>query len=691
MTFSRTNRIDRRRRVMLDAVASDADYAVEAVRAKKRARARELENHSEEQGYNTVYRDPGYSRAVRQTCQQRMVQLIPVRRGTLSLVLACMWILWCGLLVSHYWIHVRIPTTSATAATTNAGFASLPVSQLFHLRSSHSIAHWLTCQLWMLTALAAWMIFRLRRHKLDDYRAKYRIWAVLAIVALFSSFDASSSGLYLLGISIDDWARKEIGYGGWPLVMATFASLVGVLGIRLCSELKSAPTSVAFWLIGLLSWAISSLLGTGLIKTSWSQSSIDLVVGGCWLGGTLAVFQASGIYLRQTYIHAQKRFLQRQGANLNPIQWKMPKISLKLTRSEKGVEETDTPDSEASDVDERRKWKLPWPRRSEKSLDAEDAREQWTQSTSSQANKQQARNTQHGPSTVRINEKNMDKTADKSANKATQAEQIHDEFGSPKKPPGRLFGIFPHRLEQNERLEGEPIREDDGPIIDAGLTKKKGWFGIGGSRNADDPQKQTKRIKGDTNGSKITEPNGTSVLESSADAPKNKGWLRSIKRTAPPQPIADSKSDSEALMVKRTWIPKFGKKTISSEADPISGTKPAKAPTATPKKSDSKSPTSQPSTEESGKRSWMSFPSFKPKLFGMLDGFKLKPPTEQTVSDVSNHSSKPVSIQQGQVLPSTRSAESEEEDSDDNDSGRPMSKAERKKLRRTQQEDRRTA
>jgi len=691
MTFSRTNRIDRRRRVMLDAVASDADYAMEAVRAKKRARARELENHSEEQGYTTAYRDPGYSQAVRQTCQQRMVQLIPVRRGTLTIVLACMWILWCGLLFSHYWIHVRIPSTSSTATSSNASFASLPVSQLVHLRSSHSIAHWLTCQLWMLTALAAWMIFRLRRHKLDDYRAKYRIWAVLAIVALFSSFDASSSGLYLLGISIDGWARKEIGYGGWPLVMATFASLVGVLGIRLCSELKSAPTSVAFWLIGLMSWAISSLLGTGLIKTSWSQSSIDLVVGSCWLGGTLAVFQASGIYLRQTYIHAQKRFLQRQGANLNPIQWKMPKISLKLTRSEKGVEETDTPDSEASDDDERRKWKLPWPRKSKKSLDAEDAREQWTQSTSSQANKQQARNIQPGPATGRMNEKNMDKTADKSANKATQSEQIHDEFGSPKKPPRRLFGIFPHRLERNERLEGEPIREDDGPIIDTGLTKKKGWFGMGGSRNADEPQKQTIGIKGDTNGSKKTDPNGTSSLESSASAPSNQGWLRSRKRTASPQPIADSKSDSEASTVKRTWIPKFGKKTISSEADPISGTKPAKTPTATPKKSDPKSSTSEPSTEGSGKRSWMSFPSFRPKLFGMLDGFKLKPPVEQKGPDATINSSKPVSIQQGQVLPSTRSVENDDEDSDDDYSGRPMSKAERKKLRRTQQEDRRAA
>lgn len=661
MTFSRTNRIDRRRRVLLDAVASDSDYAVEAVRAKKRARARELENDSEDDGFTTAYRDPGYSQAVRQTCQQRMVQLIPVRRGTLTIVLACMWILWGGLLFSHYWIHVRIPSTSSTVTSSNASFASLPVSQLFHLRSSHSIAHWLTCQLWMFTALAAWMIFRLRRHKLDDYRAKYRIWAVLAFVALFSSFDASSSGLYLLGISIDGWARKEIGYGGWPLVLATFASLVGVLGIRLCSELKSAPTSVVCWLIGLLSWAISSLLGTGLIKTTWSPASIDLVVGGCWLGGILAVFQAAGIYLRQTYIHAQKRFLQRQGANLKPIQWKLPTISFKRSPIEEDVDETDTSENESSDLGERRRWKLAWPRRREKSLDAKDAREQATRDTSSQANKQQDRNTNSGPSTVRMNEKNMD---------------------------------------------SEPIRQEDRLTVDTGLTKKKGWFGIGGNRNAGESQKQTTGKSGDTKGSGKIDPNGTSDLESSADAPKNKRSFWPGKRTASPQPITDSKTNSksdsksntsntesyaEAPKVKRNWLPKFGKKTISNDADPISGTKPANAPTATSKKPDTKSQSREPMAEGSSKRSRMSLPSFGRRLFGMFDGFKLKPPVELKGPDATINSSKPVPIQQGQVLPSTRSAESEEEYSDDNDSGRPMSKAERKKLRRIQQEDRRAA
>jgi hypothetical protein len=258
----------------------------------------------------------------------------------------------------------------------------------------------------------------------------------------------------------------------------------------------------------------------------------------------------------------------------------------------------------------------------------------------------------------------------------------------------------------NEKnMDSEPIRQEDRLTVDTGLTKKKGWFGIGGNRDAEESQKQTTSIKGDSKSSGKIDPNASSDLESSAEAPKNKRSFWPGKRTASPQPIADSKSNtskesntesntesnSEAPKVKRNWIPKFGKKTIPNEADPISGTKPANAPTATSKKPDTKSQSSDPMAEGSSKRSRMAFPSFGRRLFGMFDGFKLKPPVEQKGPDATINSSKPVPIQQGQVLPSTRSAESDEEDSDDNYSGRPMSKAERKKLRRTQQEDRRAA
>ena len=93
MPLSRSNRIDRRRRVMLDAVAADSEFAVESVRARKRSRTRENVDSPNDEAYTQKYRDPGYSQAVRRTCQQRMVQLIPVRRGTLSIVLSCMWML----------------------------------------------------------------------------------------------------------------------------------------------------------------------------------------------------------------------------------------------------------------------------------------------------------------------------------------------------------------------------------------------------------------------------------------------------------------------------------------------------------------------------------------------------------------------------------------------------------------------
>jgi hypothetical protein len=90
-------------------------------------------------------------------------------------------------------------------------------------------------------------------------------------------------------------------------------------------------------------------------------------------------------------------------------------------------------------------------------------------------------------------------------------------------------------------------------------------------------------------------------------------------------------------------------------------------------------PAVSPTKEKKEKRSW----------FGILDGFKLKPPP----TDDSNRSettskpnSAPTPIKPNSSLPSTQDYEEDDNDSDN----RPMSKAERKRLRR-QQDDRRAA
>ncbi len=731
MPLSRSNRIDRRRRVLLDAVAADSEFAVESVRAKKRLRTRDNLDSTEEHDYTQKYRDPGYSQAVRKTCQQRMVQLIPVRRGTLSIVLSCMWMLWGALLFAHYWIFTRFDPSSMTEAEKAVSFATRPIAQLFHLRSSHSIAQWLTTQLWMLTAVAAWMIFQLRRHKLDDYRARYRIWVVLAIAAAFSSFEASSSGLLLLGLSIDSWAQREIGYAGWPLVLATFASIIGVIGIRLCSELKSAPMSVASWLIGLMAWGLAALLGTGLLKITWSSATIDLVVGGCLLGGILAVFQASGIYLRQTYIHAQKRFLVRNGANLAPIQWKVPKLSLRRKQSPDRLTEQLT----ESESIRSSKWKMPWARKRGNAFDDsanEIAREVPSNRESASSDRGVSdRGTQDRSvdraigSGTRTADRPMEKTTEKPVGKSAQKADGHEA----PKPKGRLFGLIPNRHERNEKLDAEPIGEDDGPMVDRGLTKKRGWFGIGGNKNAEPPTQTATQPT-------VAKPTKAALREQSSDksdvatkSEKRSFWSRGSSETkVQPKQTSGETANSEAPKAKRGWVSKFSKsyQQDSLNAAQAQTSKPsATTSTTSAKQPVAKGPTESLAAEGQGKKSWLSsFASRKPKepkasiepkvvakkpekgpsddpaaaksarrgLFGMLDGLKLKPPTDETANKGAAPVTKPIPVKQGQQMPSTQpDSDDEDGDGDDDYAGRPMSKADRKRLRRQSQDDRRAA
>ena len=730
MPLSRSSRIDRRRRVMLDAVAADSEFAVESVRVKKRSRTRENLESTNDDDFTQKYRDPGYSQAVRRTCQQRMVQLIPVRRGTLSIVLSCMWMLWGGLLFSHYWIFTRA-ALNAAPNTTPTGFLTLPIAQLFHLRSPHSIAQWLTCQLWMLTAVAAWMIFQLRRHKLDDYRARYRIWVVLAIAAAFSSFEASSSGLLLLGISIDGWAKREIGYAGWPLVLATFASIIGVIGIRLCSELKSAPMSVVSWLFGLMAWALAALLGTGLLKISWSPATIDLVVGGSLLGGILAVFQASGIYLRQTYIHAQKRFLVRNGANLAPIQWKVPKLSLRRKRKVDELGELDEQNALQA-TSGKSKWKMPWSRKRNDSSEGfveniGSANSVKRESTVRSVKPRDVVDRNSGPISAGSDSyDSVDKRVDKSVDRGIEkTRKTLDDNSVPSKPKGRLFGIIPHRTERNEKLDAEPIREDDGPMEDQGLTKKRGWFGIGGNRDAEVKSSETTPrsvtaprsvLKPDKHESKQTDDDKN---DATSKSDKRSFWSRKSNEKSASTPQLKHVVANEAPKSKRGWISKFSKTQQlidaaaaegSSAKQSVSQTKPAIAKVAKEQES--------LGVDGKDKKSWLSFASRKAKepaeqkvvaqkkektsvdepasktgrrgLFGMLDGLKLKPPTEDSTKKEAQPSTRPVPIKQGQQIPSTQ-PDSDDEDGDDDYSGRPMSKADRKKLRRQGQDDRRAA
>ncbi len=723
MSFVRNDRSDRRRRVIREAAAADSELAVESVRARKRQRI--ADRAEEDESTIPIRRDPGYSQSVRRACQQRLVQLIPVRRSSLTLVLLTAWSIWAALLLAHYVIHVRPLSLLQSGVAQPPPSPPLPISYLLHLRSSHGIAHWLGGQLWMLTALSALMIFQLKRHKLDDYRAKYRVWATLSIAALFSSMDASTSALLLLGKSIDAWALREVGYSGWSLVLVSFATVVAMLGLRLCNELKSAPASLVFWLGGLLAWATSAVIGTGLLKTDWSQAQTDMIVGATWLGGILAVFVSSGIYLRYIYIQAQRRFVMRNGMIREGQKWRMPKLSLRRKPSEEGLETERLSDEKVT-------------RRQTASSDR----------TAVAANIAAASATGAAPQANRSSNASRSQTSEQDR----KAEAVSSE-ASPSKirrlpriplpalkmPSLRLpkWHSEPKLGADYSDIDADKRLRDEG--FDAPMPKKPGWFS---KSKAVEPQSKTANAK--TNNpqqkseskseARSTATQSSASRESSSEMPdfnevatNKKSWWNLSRKDKIPKPSKVSSQKANAVNASSA-----NAKSASTSSANNSPSSSISVSATTPKQSwgskswgllpKRKTASSRPETsvktpaEKPGEKPVQ---TTKKKWFGLLDGLKLKPPSESTTTALKSSSgnanksqgsfpsSKPIgppsssSAAKYDAPPPAKSSTpiqvnrtptvEPDEEEDDDQSNRGMSRADRKRLRKQQQENRRAA
>lgn len=403
----------------------------------------------------------------------------------------------------------------------------------------------------------------------------------------------------------------------------------------------------------------------------------------------MAVFQSAAMYLRATYIQAQKRFLQRSGCELNPIRLKVPKVSLGIRGSR---EQPDTESTETNESSERPiRWKMPWKR----PANQDEIEEYEEQSDRKQSTKQSM-------------QRESDRESIESNRNAERAKESIKESArdtGEAKQNGRLFGLIPNRQLRNETPEFEPVREDDDIEVDMGLTKKRGWFGIGGNKVDESPRlrKTPVQLAAASATSSRTVSSSTDISDSSTAKTRRSWWPGRKARSSADEPQTHTKSDTKTRVTasstessgpaRKGWLPSLKrsssnpKKEVSDRLSSDSGTKKSMFGLRKAKKnvetSDAPAKASKPSEggsrEKKEKRNWL----------GMFDGFKLKPPSTDT-SNRSETSSKPAAtpmpIKPNSSLPSTQ----DYDEYDNENENRPMSKAERKRLRR-QQDDRRAA
>ncbi|HBE72218.1 MAG TPA: hypothetical protein DDW52_29135, partial [Planctomycetaceae bacterium] len=265
MPIARDMRNDRRRRVLRENVAAEAPL-------KTRSRSQIGENTGIN---NATKRSAGYSQDVRRACSQRLVQLIPVRPTSFAAVVLGSLLIPIIISAAHYLVYVNgwLP------------WYGHPLATILDANHNRSLASWFTGQLWLMCLAATILTFQLRRHKLDDYSGEYRLWFWLVCTCIIGSIEASTGIIYLFSLALDNWSMNQLGWSGPAVVKATLSVLIGMLGLRLCTELKTTPSSVVFILIGLVAWAVSATLAQPefLIelapqKRIWARSSL-------WIGG----------------------------------------------------------------------------------------------------------------------------------------------------------------------------------------------------------------------------------------------------------------------------------------------------------------------------------------------------------------------------------------------------------------------
>jgi hypothetical protein len=189
------------------------------------------------------------------------------------------------------WLFAGITVTATLAvAETNSpalcqwlGIQELPAIQS---ASPNSVCAWLSNIMLIVAALLCWLIYGLRRHRLDDFRGKYRRWLAATGVCILASLLLSTNSHHSLAhvaATVSGFTALS-DHAMWWLLPA--ALIVGWVSIRVAFDMRRCRFGIfsLFVAAGLFLSALAgyfNILPTTLVE--FSPSAIMQLAGHVWV------------------------------------------------------------------------------------------------------------------------------------------------------------------------------------------------------------------------------------------------------------------------------------------------------------------------------------------------------------------------------------------------------------------------
>lgn len=294
-SFSRYgHRDERRRRLLTDDLGETVDGA-QCKNWPENATAAKLERY-------------GNADFLKQ--QMRLSDLIPRRFFVQFMFFVAGAAVIAGLEIAYTWMCQQ-------AAAGNALVASLDVD------AKGSLACWFSSLLLTASAVGSLVVYGVRRHRIDDYQGRYRVWLWAAVVWFLAATD--------LAASLHEWfQRAMISLSGTTLVgdgtawwVAVYAILFGAVGSRLFLDMRPSRLSTIVFVTATI---VCGLAFSARWNWAFSQNAIAAVLfqTSCTMTGCLLLLLAVSLYARHVLLDAE---------GLLPIRKTKPK-TLKIATSE---------------------------------------------------------------------------------------------------------------------------------------------------------------------------------------------------------------------------------------------------------------------------------------------------------------------------------------------------------------------
>jgi hypothetical protein len=242
-----------------------------------------------------------YSDAAQRARERAVMTLLPARLGTIGLAVGA------GLLAVVACLAFEVGASAL--APRLAGEEAVRLQ----LDAAGSVAGWLASAVLASAGATALFIYSLRRHRIDDYHGRYRIWLWMLAACVATSVIETTSVGTLARVACRVMA-DAVSLRNDLLLPATVGLIAAGLCVRLFFEIRRCPWATASLVTCALCFVVAAI-------AAWNRPAADerwLLVKASWLAGHVLILATFLLYSRHVQLDVTGRIAVRTRRKESP-------------------------------------------------------------------------------------------------------------------------------------------------------------------------------------------------------------------------------------------------------------------------------------------------------------------------------------------------------------------------------------